>query len=134
MISRMISILASILLITTVTACSNSSSSNQTEEDNWGDGFVEVMTENVRDAWKSSFADPSFAEKLEYIVQTNADDLHSLSNVPGYQEALNRFIMLLSSPLDGLYSGKLQLDDKFDQQLAKINADWKLAQQEAAAQ
>jgi hypothetical protein len=92
------------------------------------------MTENVRDAWKSSFADPSFAEKLEYIVQTNADDLHSLSNVPGYQEALNRFIMLLSSPLDGLYSGKLQLDDKFDQQLAKINADWKLAQQEAAAQ
>ncbi|MBD3921191.1 extracellular solute-binding protein [Paenibacillus sp. PR3] len=91
-----------------------------------------VLTDQVRAAWRSSFTDPSLAEKLEYIVQTDSGNMYTATAAPGFQNALVQFSNLLISPDKGLISGTRKLDDEFDRAIEKINADWKLEQDKAA--
>jgi len=90
-----------------------------------------VLTDQVRAAWRNSFADPSLADKLEYIVQTNDGNMYTATAAPGFQKALTQFSNLLISPDKGLISGTRRLDDEFDRAIEKINADWKLEQDKA---
>lgn len=88
-----------------------------------------VMSDKVREAWRNSFKDPTMADRLEYIVKTNAGSLYTKNGGPGYWDAL----MILSITLNDIVAERHTLDAKFDQELDRINANWAMAQEKAAA-
>ncbi|WP_317969615.1 extracellular solute-binding protein [Paenibacillus sp. CCS19] len=88
-----------------------------------------LLTDKVREAWRNSFKDPTLADRLAYIVKTNAGSMYSKNGEPGYYAAIMRLSILLNDTVRDERSNSL--DASFDQELDRINADWALTQEEA---
>ncbi|MBD3921190.1 extracellular solute-binding protein [Paenibacillus sp. PR3] len=91
-----------------------------------------VLSDKVREAWRSSFKDPTMADRLEYIVKTNEGNLFSLNGAPGYGDAAMRLQILALDVVDGQAGKSFTANAKFDEELDRINADWAMAQEKAA--
>lgn len=91
-----------------------------------------VLSDKVREAWRSSFKDPTMADRLEYIVKTNEGNLFSLNGAPGYGDAAMRLQILTLDVADGQAGKAFTGNAKFDEELDRINADWAMAQEKAA--
>lgn len=90
-----------------------------------------MLTDKVREAWRNSFEDPAMADRLEYIVKSNAGNIYALNGEPGYRTAYIMLSILLNDMAYGQGNKTHMLDASFDQALDRINADWALTQEEA---
>lgn len=85
--------------------------------------------EQVFDTFNNLFSDSSYAEVVRQVLNSNKDTLGIAPNTPGYSNVLIKLTGIFMDPMNGLYSGNLEVKGEFKQKMKQLNESWLLEQQ-----